>query len=320
MFLWLILLSLCVCLRQGLSLTCYQCSGLPYNCIENEQRCFFNQTFCMSQGITVIENGNVVEKTYKGCSQGLLCNETMYMNQGNRKTYISSQCCTSDYCNTGTYYARVPVAALDCLTCVGDNSSCALQNLTSIKCTGVQDRCMTITTVYVKETSSNSVIKGCGTGNLCDRKLEYNTGNGLLYTGVSCCGKNNCNNRTQTVSVDPKPNGLECYACNETGKGECRTNITTVKCTGDMMMCMDVTGFPRANTLMRGCCSKDVCLGLSASLAIQASQKLFCCSGNLCNNGDIASYFRSSSTTALNNVYLLGMALLCVTRGLRVLL
>ncbi|KAM8927804.1 urokinase plasminogen activator surface receptor-like [Pelodytes ibericus] len=313
-------LCLCPLPSEGLSLICYQCSGLPYNCIESEQLCYINQTNCMSQGFAVVENGIVVEKTYKGCTQGLVCNETTYVDLGGRKTYISSQCCTTDYCNTGTYYASAPVAALSCLTCAGNNVSCA-QNVTSLLCSGFQDRCMTITTLYVNGTrSSNSVIKACGTGNLCDRNLQYNTGKGLVYTGISCCGKNNCNNNTQTVPVNSTLNGLQCYACNETGKGECRTNITTVNCSGNMTSCMDVTGFPRGNTLMRGCCSKDVCLGLSSSLVIQASQKLFCCSGNLCNDGVIASYFKSGSGTVRRNIYLLRAALLAAMIGLQTLL
>ncbi|KAM4703029.1 urokinase plasminogen activator surface receptor-like [Rhinophrynus dorsalis] len=317
----LALLFLWVFLPGGLSLKCYQCSGLPYYCQETEQLCFLNQTFCMSQSFTIVENTTIKEWTYKGCSQGLVCNETAYMNQGRKKSYISSQCCTTDFCNTGTYYARVPVAALSCLACEGNN--CSAPNLTSIPCSGLQDRCMTITTTTsVNGVSSASMIKGCGTGNLCNRSLEYNSGNGKLYSSISCCGKNNCNSgRNTTATYNETLNGLQCYSCNETGRGECKNAsvIGTVKCTGNMTSCFDITGFPRGNTLMRGCSSQDVCRGLSVSMSVQPSQKLFCCSGNLCNNGDITSYFRSSSATAQSNIFMVGMALLLL-KGYRTLL
>ncbi|XP_063291793.1 urokinase plasminogen activator surface receptor-like [Pelobates fuscus] len=309
---YLALLFLCVFLSKGSCLKCNQCSGIPYNCIDKEQQCFVNQTSCISQSFTIVENGTVTEKTFKGCSEGLVCNETMYLDRGIRKTYMSSSCCLTDNCNTGTYYSTVPVAALNCLACIGNNQSCTLPNVTSIRCAGVQDRCMTITSLFVSGSSSNSVVKACGTGNLCDRRLEYNTGKGRLYTDITCCGKTNCNNGAIAVSVNETLNGLQCYACNETGKGECTKNITKVQCTGNMTSCMDIQGFPRGTTLMRGCCSKDVCLGLSTSLFVLQSQKLYCCKGNLCNNGVVASYFSSSLVTAEWNVYLLGMALLVV--------
>ncbi|XP_069802789.1 urokinase plasminogen activator surface receptor-like [Dendropsophus ebraccatus] len=304
------LLLLCVSLSPGLSLKCNFCTGLPYNCQESTQLCTLDQTSCMSQAFTVIESGNITEWTYKGCSQGLVCNQTVYVDLGYRQTYVSSQCCISDFCNTGTYYAQVSVSGLTCATCEGNSASCASPNLTTLQCAGVQDRCMTIKTVYVNVSSSDVVFKGCGTGNLCGRRLDYNTGGPRVYTQVSCCGLNNCNKGVQSVTVDETPNGYQCYACNETGKGECRTPITnTVTCTGNMTMCMDAVGFPRGNTLMRGCCSKDVCWGLSASLALQASQKLYCCQGNLCNSGNIASYF-SGCTTAHRSTFLIGGALL----------
>ncbi|KAM4650693.1 urokinase plasminogen activator surface receptor-like isoform 3-T3 [Discoglossus pictus] len=307
---FLAVLLLCTFLPQGLSLKCYQCTGFPYNCQETEQRCYINQTSCMSQSHSLVVGSNITEWTTKGCSQGLVCNETSYMDSGKIKKYISTHCCTTNYCNTGTYYARVPVAALFCLNCSGSNESCALQNLTSIQCAGVHDRCLTITTATVNDGRTDTVIKGCGTTNLCNRFLEYNAGNERLYTTTSCCGKTKCNNDTTKVTVDDRLNGLTCFACNDTGKGECKTNITTVQCTGSMTYCMDVIGFPRGNTLMRGCCSKDVCLGLPFTLTVQASRKLFCCSGNMCNNGDPASYFKSSSWRAQTSLYLLVITLL----------
>ncbi|XP_075046310.1 phospholipase A2 inhibitor NAI-like [Mixophyes fleayi] len=315
----LTLLLFCVVLATGLSLQCKQCAGLPYNCTESPQLCYINQTSCMSQSFTIVENGLVTEKTYKGCSQGLVCNETVYVDLGYKKTYISSQCCNTDNCNTGTYYNRVPVAALFCQTCQGNSGSCATSNLTSIQCAGVQDRCMTATTMYVNVSSSDVVIKGCGTGNLCGRRLEYNTGKGRVYTEVSCCGRTNCNQGLKTVTVNETTNDMSCYACNETGKGEC-TKPTTVRCTGNMTTCLDIQGFPRGNTLMRGCCSKDVCLGLSASLLIQASQKLYCCTGNLCNTGSVASYFNAGSTPAASGVLISVTTLLVLMKELLTLL
>lgn len=318
---WLRLLLLCASLSPGLSLKCNVCTGLPYNCQESTQLCTLNQTNCMSQAFTVIEAGNVTEWTYKGCSQGLVCNQTVYVDLGYKKTYISSQCCISDFCNTGTYYASVPLSGLSCKTCEGNSVSCAASNLTSLQCAGIQDRCMTLNTLYVNVSTSSVVYKGCGTGNLCGRRLEYNSGGNRVYTEVSCCGSNNCNQGVRSVTVNETPNGIQCYACNETGKGECNTPINgTVSCTGNMTSCLDIVGFSRGNTLMRGCCSTDVCWGLSASLSLQASQKLYCCQGNLCNDGVITSYFKSGSTTAHRSVFLIGGALLVLMKGLWTLL
>ncbi|XP_004916444.1 urokinase plasminogen activator surface receptor-like [Xenopus tropicalis] len=315
---WLSLLILCFFLPVVFSLKCYQCTGLPYDCQETEQLCHINQTSCMSQAFTVVDNGTIKEWTYKGCSQGLVCNESVYLDRGSMKTYISSACCSTDLCNVETYYALVQVAGLYCQSCEGSSDSCSLQNLTSVQCSGVQDRCMTVTTVFANETvSSESAIKGCGTGNLCNRSLEYNSGNGRIYTSVSCCGKTNCNTGRNSVTFSETLNGLMCYACNETGKGECKTP-TTVSCTGNMSSCMDVVGFPRGNTLMRGCCSKDVCMGLSASMSIQVSQKQYCCSRNLCNNGNINSYFSKGSIIARSRG-VMGVALFILTVVLRTL-
>ncbi|KAM3923463.1 ly6/PLAUR domain-containing protein 3 [Leptodactylus fuscus] len=316
------LLLLCVSLAPGLSLKCNSCSGLPYDCKETTQLCTLNQTSCMSQSYTITapqgsHPGNVTEWTYKGCTQGLVCNESVYLDLGSKKTYISTQCCNTDLCNTGTYYVRVPVSGLLCQSCVGNSASCA-SNLTSLQCAGLQDRCMTIKTVYVNGSSSDVVYKGCGTGNLCGRLLKYNSGGPRVYTSVSCCGYDNCNKDVQTVTVNETKNGIQCYSCNETGRGEC-TTPSTVSCTGDMTTCLDVVGFPRGNTLLRGCCSQDVCSGLSATLNIQASQKLYCCQGNLCNNGNVASYFSSASTTPMN-VVLIGGALLVLVKSLWTLL
>ncbi|XP_056398915.1 phospholipase A2 inhibitor gamma subunit B-like [Hyla sarda] len=310
------LLLLCVSLSPGLTLRCNFCTGLPYDCKESTQLCTLDQTSCMSQAFTVVEGGNITEWTYKGCSQGLVCNQSVYTDLSYKQTYVSSQCCISDFCNTGTYYAQVPVSGLSCSICQGNSASCAASNLASLRCAGVQDRCMTIKTLYVNVSISDVVFKGCGKSNLCERQLEYNAGGARVYTQVSCCGSNNCNQGVQSVTVNNSLNGVQCYACNETGKGECTTPTNTiVSCTGNMNRCLDVVGFPRGNTLLRGCCSKDVCWGLSASLSIQASQKLYCCQGNLCNNGKITSYFSSGSTTAHNGL-LIGGAILVLIKGL----
>ncbi|XP_073427347.1 urokinase plasminogen activator surface receptor-like [Dendrobates tinctorius] len=188
------------------------------------------------------ENGSVTEWTYKGCSQGLVCNETIYTDLGFRKTYVSSTCCITDLCNTDTYYARVPVAALFCESCEGNNVTCAASNLTSLQCGGVQDRCMTIQTVYVNDSSSNVVYKGCATGNLCGRQLAYNTGGPRVYTEVSCCGNKYFNHGVQAVTVNSTLTGMQCYACNETGKGECTAPITKIaSCMGNIRIYKNIT-------------------------------------------------------------------------------
>ncbi|KAM4015905.1 urokinase plasminogen activator surface receptor-like [Anomaloglossus baeobatrachus] len=319
---WLSVLLLCASISPVVSLICNTCSGLPYDCQESTQICTVTQTNCMSQSFTVVsENGSVTEWTYKGCTQGLVCNETIYTDLGYRRTYISSTCCTTDLCNDNTYYARVPLSTLFCESCEGNNVSCAASNVTSLQCAGVQDRCMTVQTVYVNVSSSNVVYKGCGTGNLCGRQLYYNTGGPRVYTEVSCCGNKYCNHGVKAVTVNETLNGIQCYACNETGKGECTAPINkTVSCMGNMTSCLDTVGFPRGNTLMRGCCSSDVCYGLSASMSLQASQKLYCCQGNLCNSGNIASYFKSGSTSAQRSVFLIGGALLVLMKDLWTLL
>ncbi|KAM5132196.1 urokinase plasminogen activator surface receptor [Mantella aurantiaca] len=314
-----ILYLLCAFLPVGLALTCHQCTGFPYYCPDSTQLCTINQTSCMSQSFTAVDDGTIREWTNKGCSQGLRCNESVYVDLDLKKTYISSQCCETDMCNVGTFYARVPRAALQCQTCIGNSTSCAKSNLTTILCAGLQDRCMTVTTVYSNVSSSDMVIKGCGTGNLCGRRLHYNSGGVKVYSETTCCGHNNCNQGVNTVTVNKTLNDLQCYACNETGKGEC-TTPTTVLCTGNMTSCVDVVGFPRGNTLLRGCVSPDVCYGLSASMSLQASQKLYCCSGKLCNSGNIASYFRSGSTMERGRVHIIPATLLGLVGFLRTLL
>ncbi|XP_068099437.1 urokinase plasminogen activator surface receptor-like isoform X2 [Hyperolius riggenbachi] len=242
---------------------------------------------------------------------------------------VTQQNCTINQtsCMTQSFavIAYTPVANFKCLSCEGNSISCASSNLTSLQCVGLQDRCMTISTAYVTGVSginasrSDVVVKGCGTGNLCGRKLYYNTGAGRIYSEVSCCGAPNCNQGVKTATVDNTPNGMKCYGCNETGAGECKTP-TTVSCTGNMTSCMDALGFPRGNTLMRGCVSTDVCYGLSSFMNLQASQKLYCCQGNMCNDGTITNYVTAGSHQARSSAYITGGAVLALIQVLRTLL
>ncbi|XP_029432991.1 urokinase plasminogen activator surface receptor-like [Rhinatrema bivittatum] len=291
------LLALCALLQTGKSLDCYECFGPPYNCKETVRTCYMQQTSCIWRAYTYITGNKTIDQLEKGCSQGLICNESAYVNQGNTSLYSSSACCTSSLCNAGMYYAQVRVSHLQCYACQGNIASCSTGNLPTLQCAGVQDRCVDITSVTLNGMNRmETVLKGCGTGDFCSRKINFNTGNTSTYTSVQCCGSANCNTALPTVSLNDTPNGLQCYACNETGKGEClAANIRKVNCTGQMTQCVDVVGFPRGQTMLRGCCSEQACLGLSATLTISASQKLHCCTGNLCNNGVIAGYYTQSS-------------------------
>ncbi|XP_068099434.1 urokinase plasminogen activator surface receptor-like [Hyperolius riggenbachi] len=279
----------------------------------------------------------------KGCASTQLCNQTSIIDTGKHSMSMTSTCCESDYCNYKDYTVPevlptdAPVVNLRCLSCEGNSTSCASSNLTSLRSAGLQDRCMTISTAYVTGVSginasrSDVVVKGCGTGNLCGRKLYYNTGAGRIYSEVSCCGAPNCNQGVNTVKIDETPNGMKCYGCNETGLGECQ-QTTIVSCTGYMTSCMDVIGFPQGNTLMRGCVSTDVCYGLSSVMYLQPSQKLYCCQGNMCNDGTITNYVTAGSHQAITNyitagshqarssAYITGGAVLVLIQVLRTLL
>ncbi|XP_069057432.1 urokinase plasminogen activator surface receptor-like isoform X1 [Pleurodeles waltl] len=306
------LVVFCGLLQPGLCLECLECHGLPYNCTETVRECYAHQPTCISTAYSYEDSSGTKELLVKGCSQGLSCNESAYVNMGTRAVYISNTCCSRNQCNSGTYYAKATVSQADCAVCSGDSASCSSPALRVMHCTGVQDLCMSITTLTIfRGAARETVVKGCGTGPLCGRTLEYNTGNTTLYNKVECCHPRNCKPQVPTVSVNNTLNGLQCFACNETGKNECNaTRITTVNCTGQMNRCLDIVDFGQGKTLMRGCCSEDVCRGLPASLSVPSYQSLYCCQGNLCNNGNIASYFSGGRSLQVSGASLAGILLL----------
>ncbi|XP_078507245.1 urokinase plasminogen activator surface receptor-like [Lissotriton helveticus] len=301
-------------LQSGLCLECLECYGLPYSCNETIRECYAHQPTCISTAYSYEDGSGMKDLLVKGCSQGLSCNESTYVNIGTKAVFISNACCTTNQCNRGTYYAKATVSQADCAVCSGDPTSCSSPSLPIMHCTGVQDLCMSITTVNINVivgVTRTTVMKGCGTGPLCGRSLQYNTGNTTLYSKVECCQPLDCKPQVPTVSVNATPNGLQCFACNETGKNECNaTRITRVNCTGQMDRCLDIVDFGLGKTLMRGCCSEDVCQGLSASLSVPAYQSLYCCQGNLCNNGNIASYFGGGTSLRMSAASLAGILLL----------
>ncbi|XP_069496974.1 urokinase plasminogen activator surface receptor-like isoform X2 [Ambystoma mexicanum] len=238
------LVAFCGLLTPGGCLECLECYGLPYNCTERVRECYAHQKACISKAYTYNENGVTTDLLIKGCSQGLACNESAYVNLGTRAMYTSNTCCTSNQCNRGIYYARATVSQVTCKSCLNNSIACSSPTLPTIHCAGVQDLCMSMTTITITQgTRMETVVKGCGTGPLCGRELDYYTGNTTIYSKVECCQSNDCNTGVPRVTENNTRNGLRCYACNDTGKGECnstRNVLAQLNCTGQMTRCLDI--------------------------------------------------------------------------------
>ncbi|XP_040183289.1 urokinase plasminogen activator surface receptor-like [Rana temporaria] len=187
------------------------------------------------------------------------------------------------------------VAPLKCLQCVGTSSSC---RMVARKCPAYETTCISL--AYQTQDSSNTVMKGCSTTQLCNQSSIIDTGTTSIYMTASCCETDYCNiNRFSASKV--YSNRLQCNVCNNS-----ITTSTTITCPNRQSLfcdevnnnCVDVitmetNGSTQIQKYTKGCGSGnigDVCTNLFAysTGTYQRYTYLSCCTGNLCNSGQKA--------------------------------
>ncbi|KAG7464051.1 hypothetical protein MATL_G00183200 [Megalops atlanticus] len=98
---------------------------------------------------------------------------------------------------------------------------------------------------------------------------------------IYCCGTDLCHNQDPPALTDNSPNGKQCFECVE-------NNCTfTQKCRGIEDHCITISATDRNKTQThKGCASQTVCSGiLRDKVGLGTGLDIYCCKGNLCNNG-----------------------------------
>ncbi|XP_064425571.1 urokinase plasminogen activator surface receptor-like [Latimeria chalumnae] len=192
----------------------------------------------------------------------------------------------------------VEVSTLVCKSCFAIKKEC--DEMQNVNCTAKENVCydMSVEMKNMKGEEFQSVMKGCGMGNICKPAQSIIIHGVQTITAVKCCKTNLCNSASFLVSV-PKStfNGMKCYSCTDKSSKVCQSVKTTVECSGDQTVCFKLTeeidkDGNKKPYITKGCASKGVCKGFlfSTSKGITVIDNVHCCEGSLCNNGDCFSY------------------------------
>uniref|UniRef100_A0A3B3I2G3 UPAR/Ly6 domain-containing protein n=1 Tax=Oryzias latipes TaxID=8090 RepID=A0A3B3I2G3_ORYLA len=140
--------------------------------------CIVYITFCFPTGGSKIMDQNV-----KSCALPEECGEAS-VNFGLSKTWINTQCCNSNLCNTQSVpdSSNTTPNGRHCFTC--DGSTCDK----TLACEGNEDHCVTGT---VDAGGTTTTVKGCISELMCSASNSFPSR--LLGTKVSCCKGNLCN-------------------------------------------------------------------------------------------------------------------------------
>ncbi|XP_075695120.1 urokinase plasminogen activator surface receptor-like [Rhinoderma darwinii] len=181
-----------------------------------------------------------------------------------------------------------PVLCLKCLQCVGSSSTCRMVVRT---CPSYETTCISL--AYRSQGSSNTVMKGCSTTELCNQTSIINTGSRSIYMTATCCESNLCNlNRYSTAQVFT--NRLVCNSCNSS-TSSCSAPLDPLFCDEVSNYCVDLITYEWTNgvsigsSLVKGCGSGNIgepCTGLFAynTGRYESYTNLTCCNNkDLCN-------------------------------------
>ncbi|XP_069496976.1 urokinase plasminogen activator surface receptor-like isoform X1 [Ambystoma mexicanum] len=229
----------------------------------------------------------------KGCSprDNNVCNQTTSTVKSHTSSTKSTRCCDGNLCNRALFSAQdvdLP-GELDCLACNGSPSLCAGSNLPHLRCSAGESRCveMSIAGSLNGDGKMKWMMKGCAKSGSCGSLAAFSSGASSIsyYANAKCCNGSECNSGTFTEIVPEDANGLECYSCSETGKGECSPkNTMPMKCLGSMTQCADIRGKTSGKVLRSGCATEAFCQGHYPDFRMAAKNHTSCCSGSLCNH------------------------------------
>ncbi|TMS20165.1 phospholipase A2 inhibitor and Ly6/PLAUR domain-containing protein [Larimichthys crocea] len=177
--------------------------------------CEYVDDLCATLSMTSGDmRGRAQQHIIRNCVQSTFCTEADQMfsiSEGGNVMASSISCCNTDQCNNGTtpYMDIQTENGLTCASCASHQSPMC-ENIISIKCVGIQDRCID---GNVTDGDMDYQFLGCVSANLCDvlseREIQTSFYN-LHFTSVpKCCKTSRCNSAgTVKLSVAPLLLGL----------------------------------------------------------------------------------------------------------------
>ncbi|KAL7859155.1 hypothetical protein SRHO_G00143020 [Serrasalmus rhombeus] len=177
----LTLVLICVLFPKALTLVCYQCfPDLSGTCTDT-QNC---PDQCGSQTIVMSTGGVDKEVSGKTCSTAALC-VSGSLNLGFSSLSLSSQCCSTDLCNSQKAPALSQGSSNGnkCYTCTGDDCT------GTVSCLGDEAQCISATGTVA---GAQVTVKGCVSRSLCTADIANLQAAGINGS-VSCCEGNLCN-------------------------------------------------------------------------------------------------------------------------------
>ncbi|XP_072836272.2 urokinase plasminogen activator surface receptor isoform X1 [Pogona vitticeps] len=275
-----------LCLSPANSLRCAKCVSKKGNCNETEvEACSSYQDACFFEVKDFIGVSGTTVK--RGCTTANYCRRY----PGGYKGHLDRimYCCSSDLCEPVDYHHSHTGAenGMVCQSCIGNEAECG-QNAWSEPCRGNADRCIQISQRFLPGEELEPIIKGCGDSSFRDTLVAYQIGKDFAYVEQNVCGLRNCNNRSFPDISPGQPNGLKCYTCRETGKGECdRERLQLLNCTGIMDRCVHIISKDRdvPTTIQKGCATESMCTSYSDIYYKLMRQDSYpaCCKKSFCN-------------------------------------
>ncbi|XP_026227543.1 urokinase plasminogen activator surface receptor-like [Anabas testudineus] len=179
-----------VLLPQAYTLRCYECAmGISGSCNSTEKDCP-SQTQCGAVRLVSYAGGTKqLDISGKTCALPEEC-VSGSVNFGVAKTVVTSECCSSNLCNTQP--APEPPASSpngkQCFTCDGQTCTATLN------CEGNEDYCIS---AKVTGGAEKVVVKGCASKQMCSNSQSAQMTQ-VIGTEMSCCQGNFCNSAQST--------------------------------------------------------------------------------------------------------------------------
>nr|XP_055035399.1 urokinase plasminogen activator surface receptor-like [Misgurnus anguillicaudatus] len=162
--------------------------------------------------------------------------------------------------------------SLQCYECSGPIGSCASNVMT---CPDTAACANTRIVQFAGGNNGTMQYKGCKMMESCISG-SVNIGDTRTVISTQCCNTDLCNSEYAPDYSCNKPNGKQCYYCNDTS---CSNKLD---CLGNEDYCIKATPTNTSvSQTVKGCASKSVC-DAKAQLTLDYTSFL-CCERNLCN-------------------------------------